>query len=507
METRFICGAHARLKPLVACLALALAVGTGLAPVPAGAEVSNRSALQQSLPLTTSIPLEQRVARGDPLAIRAAAVLANKAPPRPDGGVTVAVTNCNDDGAGSLRDAVQNIAVTGDTVSMVGLACSTITLTSGAIITAADDLTILGPGTDMNGVTIEANYNSEIFIHLGAGTFQLEYMTVLNGGKYTTTDANAPGGCVYSTGQVSMLDTGVKYCIAEAQGTGAALGGGVYAKGGITALSSTIAGNTARGTSTRASGGGLFSQQGAIFSKYSWIRSNTAAVTNVGAYGYGGGIWNGGDVTILNSTISGNFAGVVAGADFLAFYATQDLEVGNSTITDNYAYHSSFGGGLYFGQAAVVSNSTITGNEARNPGNVKYGGGITIGNASSLTMQSSIVLANTLYDGTTHLPDDIGVFGGGVFAGGANNLVGYSTQEMPPDTIFTADPGLGSLSSANGGPTPTMAPLTGSSAINNGNNVNNGKYDQRGPGYPRVVGANTDIGAVESDTIFANGFD
>src|SRR6185312_12418602 len=98
METRFICGAHARLKPLVACLALALAVGTGLAPVPAGAEVSNRSALQQSLPLTTSIPLEQRVARGDPLAIRAAAVLANKAPPRPDGGVTVAVTNCDDDG-------------------------------------------------------------------------------------------------------------------------------------------------------------------------------------------------------------------------------------------------------------------------------------------------------------------------------------------------------------------------------------------------------------------------
>jgi hypothetical protein len=506
METRFICGARARLKPLVVCLGLALAVGTGFSPVPAGAEVANHSASLQPLPLTTSIPLEQRVARGDPLAIRAAAVLANKAPPRPDGGVTIPVTNCDDDGAGSLRDAVQNIAVSGDTVDMAGLACSTITLTSGAIITGADDLTILGPGTDMNGVTIEANYNSEIFIHLGVGTLTLEYMTVLNGGKYTTADANAPGGCIYSAGQVSLFDTGVKYCKAEAQGTGQALGGGVYAKVGVTALSSTIAGNTARGTSTRSSGGGVFTA-GPVFAKYSWFRSNTASVANFGAYGYGGGIWNAGDATILNSTISGNFAGVVAGADLLGFGATQDIQIGNTTVTDNYSYHSNFGAGLYVGSPAVVSNSTITGNEAVNPTNTKYGAGLNIGNLSSTTIQSTILSANTLYDGTTHLPDDLGVQGAGVLAGGANNLVGFSTVELPPDTIITADPGLGALSSLNGGPTPTMAPLTGSQAINHGNNVNNGKYDQRGPGYPRVIGANADIGAVESDTIFANGFD
>jgi len=506
METRFNSGARARLKPLVACLGLALAMGTGFAAVPAGAEVSNRPASLQPLPLTTSIPLEQRVARGDPLAVRAAAALANKAPPRPDGGVTIPVTNCDDDGPGSLRDAVQNIAVTGDTVDMAGLACSTITLTSGAIITAADDLTILGPGTDMNGVTIDANYNSEIFIHLGVGTFALEYMTVVNGGKYTTADTDAPGGCIYSAGQVSLLDSGVKYCTAEAQGTGQARGGGVYAKVGVTALSSTIAGNTARSTSASSSGGGIFTA-GTVFSKYSWFRSNTAAVVDSGAYGFGGAIWNAGDATILNSTISGNFAGVVAGADLLGIGATQDLEVGNTTITDNYAYHSYFGAGLYLGSQAVVSNSTITGNEERNPANTKYGAGLTIGVGSSTTIQSTILSANTFYDGTTHFPDDLGVQGAGVLAGGANNLVGYSTVELPPDTIITADPGLGALSSLNGGPTPTMAPLSGSLAINHGNNVNNGKYDQRGPGYPRVVGANADIGAVESDTIFANGFD
>lgn len=505
METRFNFGARARLKPLVVCLGLALAVGTGFTAVPAGAEVTSRSALQQPLPLTTSIPLEQRVARGDPLAIRAAAALANKGPPRPDGGVTIPVTNCDDDGAGSLRDAVQNIAVSGDTVDMAGLTCSTITLTSGAIITAVDDLTIVGPGTDMNGLTIDGDYNGQVFIHLGAGTLQLEYMTVLNGAKYTTGDANAPGGCVYSTGAVSMLDTGVKYCKAIAQGTGTALGGGVYAQTGITALSSTVAGNEARSYTKSASGGGVFTQ-GPLFAKYDWFRNNSASSAALGYYGFGGGIWNGGDATILNSTISGNTAGVVAGADLLGFSVTQDLEIGNTTITDNYAYHSTFGGGLYVGAQAVVANSTITGNEARNPADVKYGGGVCIGIATSATFQSSIVSANTLYDGTVHLPDDIGVHGSGFIAGGANNLVGYSTQELPPDTIITADPGLGSLGQ-NGGPTPTMAPLSTSLAINHGNNVNNGKYDQRGPGYPRTVGANTDIGAVESDTIFANGFD
>jgi hypothetical protein len=83
---------------------------------------------------------------------------------------------------------------------------------------------------------------------------------------------------------------------------------------------------------------------------------------------------------------------------------------------------------------------------------------------------------------------------------------------MPPGTIFTSDPGLGDLIQ-NGGPTPTRLPLGGSLAIDNGHNLYNRSFDQRGPGYPRVLGAFTDIGAVESaedpgnDVIFANGFD
>jgi hypothetical protein len=62
----------------------------------------------------------------------------------------------------------------------------------------------------------------------------------------------------------------------------------------------------------------------------------------------------------------------------------------------------------------------------------------------------------------------------------------------------------------NGGPTLTHALSAGSPAIDHGNNAASLQYDQRGSGFPRVVGANADIGAYElnsHDVIFRNGFD
>jgi hypothetical protein len=493
MDTRVVVRAHARPKVLVTCLCVALALEAGIAAIPAFAGPS-QSARQRSL--------AHRLASGDPLAARVAAVLANRAPPRP-GGTTIPVTNCNDDGSGSLRDAVENVAVSGDTVDMGGLSCSTITLTSGAIVVTQDDLAIVGPGTDMYGVTIDANYASGVFLHTGTGTLRLKYMTVQNGGKYTSGDADAAGGCIYSTGEVALLESGVKYCTAEAQGTGDARGGGVYAKLGFSSSVATIGGNTARGAFS--SGGGVFAHE--LVSSYSWFRNNTAFV--------GGAISAYGNASVVTSTVSGNSADVMGGIALHGYGATRPLDISSSTIVDNHAAESRLGAGVGISGECIISNSTITGNVAGDTeGGAKYGAGIHIRPGGLLTLQSTIVSANTLYDGTTHLPDDIGVYGAGTFAGGASLLVGYAAAslEMPPGTIFTSDPGLGGLT-RNGGPTPTMLPLSGSLAIDNGNNVFNRNFDQRGPGYPRVLGAFTDVGAVEStedpgnDVIFANGFD
>ena len=62
---------------------------------------------------------------------------------------------------------------------------------------------------------------------------------------------------------------------------------------------------------------------------------------------------------------------------------------------------------------------------------------------------------------------------------------------------------LGALAD-NGGLTPTLALLSGSPAIDHGDNtpVFPGSFDQRGPGFARIVNHTVDIGAFENS---ANG--
>lgn len=82
-----------------------------------------------------------------------------------------------------------------------------------------------------------------------------------------------------------------------------------------------------------------------------------------------------------------------------------------------------------------------------------------------------------------------------------------SAVSLPPDTLDT-DPPLAPLAD-NGGPTQTLALGSESPAIDAGNNVAGLTTDQRGAGFPRVVGVQADIGACELliDAIFVDGFD
>jgi hypothetical protein len=99
------------------------------------------------------------------------------------------------------------------------------------------------------------------------------------------------------------------------------------------------------------------------------------------------------------------------------------------------------------------------------------------------------------------------LFDGGSVSG-ANNLIGPSAaMTLPPDTIG-GDPKLLPLHD-NGGPTKTHALRPGSPAVNAGN-ANGDTTDQRGTGFPRVIGSAADIGAFEGvdvDSIFYSGFD
>ena len=125
---------------------------------------------------------------------------------------------------------------------------------------------------------------------------------------------------------------------------------------------------------------------------------------------------------------------------------------------------------------------------------------------TTLNLQSSIIAENFSYAIPGHPYSDVGGYNATIV--GANNLVRFAYLQMPSDTIY-ADPLLTGLAN-NGGPTLTHAISGSSPAVNAGNNVGGFTYDQRGAGYPRVVGASADIGAFEfdaGDVIFANGFD
>ena len=75
-----------------------------------------------------------------------------------------------------------------------------------------------------------------------------------------------------------------------------------------------------------------------------------------------------------------------------------------------------------------------------------------------------------------------------------NNLI----EDGSCNPLLSGDPNLGPLQD-NGGPTETQALLSGSIAIDAGDNAGAAglMFDQRDPGFDRIVNGTVDIGAFE----------
>jgi len=203
---------------------------------------------------------------------------------------------------------------------------------------------------------------------------------------------------------------------------------------------------------------------------------------NPGHFGaYGGGIVNGGTMTIQDSTISGNTA--LGG----------DLQGGE-------------GGGIS-GNNNTITNSTITANSALRGGGVAGGGNIdhtTFSNNSASVAGGTLYLTSSLELGNTILK--AGASGVNIFNNGGSFIThGYNVcsdtgsgfLNGPGDQINT-DPLLGPLQD-NGGPTFTHALLPGSPAIDSGDPdfTPPPYYDQRGPVFWRVRNGRIDSGSFE----------
>jgi hypothetical protein len=453
------------------------------------------------------------------------ATMPAEAAARPRQPQAIVVSNCDDNGAGSLRDAVTS-AVDGDTIDLTQLSCSVISLSTGAILMGVSDLTLQGPGGNQLLIQGVGGSGAGILYDFGGGTLTVEGVDIAFGAKYRS-DQGAHGGCIYSNGNVAVSDSHVYACGVHAN-TYPASGGAIYAYGFVTMSNVTV--DTCGLTTTGpAKGGGVFAG-GDVIMRYSTV-SGCRNATN--GHGYGGGVFAGGDLTVKYSTISNNEndeadLGLGGGA-----YSRGNVSIYWSTISGNSA---EVGGGLYMGHnsyapTANISESTISGNYAQSAGGVRaslplklYSSTIAFNNkpraytipfgyaptaglslrGSPVTITSSIIANNVAY-GVTNEEEDVG---GDVpiTIAGSNNLIMSSEQPTPGDTI-TADPMLAPLA-ANGGLTLTHALMTGSPAINHGI-PGTFDYDQRGPGFTRVQNGVADIGAfeVDPDRIFSNGFD
>ncbi len=437
------------------------------------------------------------------------------------------VTNCNDTGAGSLRNTIAD-ALSGDTVVLnpTTMQCSAITLGSGEIVVPQSDLTVKYNADNSNRFILTGN-NHRIFHHTGTGKLTLQRLT-LELGKATDADAisiqigkytsNAVlGGCVYSAGVVDLENSEVKYCSVASSNIG--IGGGIGANKGLIMNNSTLRNNSVTayvsptyGSYAECSGAfagvpGLGGGNGYINANYSTIRDNAVGGSGGGLCIFGPSFTSGPQSTIQNSTISGNSA-----SDSSAISSSGLLTIANSTISGNTATSASYtAGAIFAGKALTLLNTTIAFNQSTSGtavwfNNQEYGSN----DHYAVDFESSIIANNTSNGVESDIfsivqPHQV------LTITGANNIVmSASATVVLPATTVMGDPLLLPLAN-NGGPTQTHAFRDGSPAFGAGNNiVGDFANDQRGAGFARAVNGAVDIGAYEAqvrDVIFANGFD
>jgi hypothetical protein len=364
---------------------------------------------------------------------------------------TITVTNTNDSGAGSLRQALA-VAHDGDRITFA--VSDTITLTSGGL-GVTKSVTISGPGADQ--LSIDGNQRNVFFVSAFA---TISGLTIRNG-AYGIDNAGGTltvRNCVISNNALSGIHNSTQEF------------GAVTA----TILSTTVSGN---------SQGGVFSLPYIFGGRANVTITHCTISGNFSAPGGGGILGTATFLTVANSTISGNSTGRSGGGILVG--GLPGSSIVNSTISGNSAGTS--GGGIFTYTASLrVANCTITGNSAPSGGGIYNDG------------QSSEI-SNTILNAGA-LGENIFNNGGTVTSDGYNlssdDGGGYLTG--PGDQINT-DPLLGPLQN-NGGPTLTHALLPGSPAIDAGDpNFTPPPFrDQRGLCFDRVYNGRLDVGSFES---------
>ena len=490
------------------------------------------------------------------------------------------VTTCEDSSLtplpGTLRYAAANVPDAG-TIDLTTAPCGKIFLNwaNGPIQLQQSSVTITGP--DNGAFEIDGRWNqncfsggqpvicppaNRVFTHTGTGTLSIANLVVSNGisavgggcifsagsiwlgvvdvhaCSVTAASGEAKGGAVYAANQLQIKYSTISDSTVNA-GSGDARGGGAFAQD-IKSYGSTISGNTASASAT-SFGGGLASTN--LYMYRTTLSSNVASGSNPfpafgggafassvdmrastisgnqtsGGYGKGGGIAGVESIVLRNSTVSANTTYRGGGIYTQSSQLSSTLTIINSTISGNTSYRAA---GVFTRAGSVaVKNSTIT----QNRGQASFGAyasGLNIylrEAGHTLSLDSSIIAQNYLGTKEADLYESDWV-AHPITITGSNNLIRAAKGNAPPPDTSKSCPWLGALRD-NGGPTLTHALLSGSPAIDNGNNAATLDEDQRGsinvdPPYPYPRADNlatvADIGAYEmqpEDNVFNTSFE
>ncbi len=245
-----------------------------------------------------------------------------------------------------------------------------------------------------------------------------------------------------------------------------------------------------------------------------------SGVTITDGYSYddGGGVYNDGILLLRNSQVSGCYS-EGHGGGIVNYY---QLTLENCSISHNESYD--YGGGLEdYGYSVVLVNTSFLENDSWDDGggmsldgdycsmtNVTIsdnhsdynGGGVWGNNEGALYELLNTVIAY-------NEANEDGQDWHGFFYSYGHNLIDH-TDDIDyidgPATgdIYDVEAVLSYPPAPNGGSTLNEIPLAGSPLIDAGDDSVLAPpvsllYDQRGPGFPRKIGAHVEIGAIESE--------
>lgn len=360
---------------------------------------------------------------------------------------TYTVINGNDSGPGSLRDATLQANSNPGSTIIFDPSVTLVSITGSAMFIVNTSVIIIGNGASNLNITRTSGTGSIFAVSIT--TISISNLTISNG----ITGSDSGGGAILI--QNSTLN--LEYCVIT-NNSARLVGGGLSAfRTNVTIDNCTFNNNLL--TATGAGGGGISCANGTLILKNSTVNNNSVLVGSGG-----GGI-------ILSSVPSA-----------LIF---------NSTFYGN-SVPSGIGGGIASSSSNVtLTNITVSGNNARGGGGCDF-----IINSTVTTVNNSIVANNTV---TGSNPDVGFAIIAGSFTSAGNNLIGIDDNgyfingvngDKVGSTATPLNPQLGTLQN-NGGFTQTLALIQGSPAIDSGNNANlpvGTLYDQRGVGFPRIVG-------------------